>query len=464
MIDAGDCGQVHDGYISENAQFMIVDGEKLPLKHFLTLDENLNDKTKDTMSWVYGFNWAFKYDEHSCKRLYRNRIDSVRQLLSIRRQSNLKEKKLLKYLRQEYPVKGVADDTVSFVRKKYLGEDRYFNRYWYFVCSGSDPYKASNIFVELSFLGAEKFHDKWYSSSPSKENDDFGEKDFRSTISPASHTKNIENGSSYLVGSWFCISNSKQLKRLMLSLNPYGKRESKLLVSLAKHYKSFEYVSSYIKASPYIPRISSFAMPDEIFSIILQLDKNHGHCGVTFKSIPWFYGGRTFVEIIEPGFQLKDPAKGKTEAKTLQLGDFVISVEGINVENYSTEDIANLIVNKFKVAVDHGKDFVHLSVWRSKKVESYINRPLLISAPRLAYGNTQLLHLLILRCEAFAYSAFHLPAVRNITENWFYLCKSERIWQWPTVRKTWRRRLRSACESGNIYQSKRIGKNDTINV
>ena len=260
--------------------------------------------------------------------------------------------------------------------KKYLGEDRYFNRYWYFVCSGSDPYKASNVFVELSFLEQKSSTINGILRLQVKKMVTLGRKILRSTISPASHAKNIENGS-YLVGSWFCISNSKQLKRLMLSLNPYGKRESKLLVSLAKHYKSFEYVSGYIKASPYIPRISSFAMPDEIFSIILQLDKNHGHCGVTFKSIPWFYGGRTFVEIIEPGFQLTDPVNGKTEAKTLQRGDFVLSVEGgINVRNYNTQDIARLIVNKLKVAVDHGKDFVHLSVWRSKNVESYINRPL----------------------------------------------------------------------------------------
>ena len=44
-----------------------------------------------------------------------------------------------------------------------------------------------------------------------------------------------EKDTSYLAGSWFCVAGETQLKRLMLSLNPEGRRESKLLISLANN-------------------------------------------------------------------------------------------------------------------------------------------------------------------------------------------------------------------------------------
>ena len=71
-------------------------------------------------------------------------------------------KKASKIFTDKYPVKEVVDAKVTLMRKKIIGEDRYFNRYWYFVRGASDPCRSSYIFVELSALGAEKFHTSWY--------------------------------------------------------------------------------------------------------------------------------------------------------------------------------------------------------------------------------------------------------------------------------------------------------------
>ena len=63
-----------------------------------------------------------------------------------------------------------------------------------------------------------------------------------------------------------------------------------------------------------------------------------------------FYGGRAFVEMVEPGCQMPDVENGITEMQRLQLGDFIVSVENTNVENYTTTDISKLIVKQFKCA------------------------------------------------------------------------------------------------------------------
>ena len=82
---------------------------------------------------------------------------------------------------------------------------------------------------------------------------------------------------------------------------PIRQTWSKLLVSLAKHYKSFEYVAGYIKARLHSQDIFVRNARRNFFYHFTRGQKSW-HCGVTFKSIPWFYGGRTFVEIINQVF------------------------------------------------------------------------------------------------------------------------------------------------------------------
>ena len=200
------------------------------------------------------------------------------------------------------------------------------------------------------------------------------------------------------------------------------------------------------------------AFPQEIVSVQLMLNIDDGHCGVTLKSIPWFFGGRTFIEIIEPGSQLPDVSNGITEVQRVQLGDFVVSVDGVNVENYTTKDISMLILDRFALAVTKGKDFIRLAVWRNDKQVNIVNRPLLASAPRLAYGPIQLMHIHLLRCETFAFSAIHLPEVQAITDKWLFMNDTDIHWTWPCLRNNWRKRLISACESGIFIKPKELGK------
>ena len=242
IVDSGKCGKMRKGYIQDSLKSIIVDdGAELPLERFATEQndskglQQANANEDVAMKWRYGVHWAFIHDENTCKKLFKMRFDYVDRYIFTERQTTLSSRKLLKYLRQEYPVKEAIDKTMSMMRKQYIGEDRYYNRYWYFVRGASDPYRSSYIFVELSTFGAKRYHSAWYAAS-----NIIGKSSINDLNSGMMmQIEDDEKDTSYLAGSWFCVAGETQLKRLMLSLNPEGRRESKLLISLAKQYELF---------------------------------------------------------------------------------------------------------------------------------------------------------------------------------------------------------------------------------